>query len=119
MEPRAGAGCPSNASCAATRGAARATTPCHDEDDQLNDTKNLILAVALSALVLLGWTWAANRYFPAANPPSSKVEAGKQQPIQQPATQPGGVATPKKLQDVAQALASGPRVQIRTPSLLG
>ena len=51
----------------------------------MNDSKNLILAVVLSALVLLGWTWAANKYFPAAKPPSSKVEAGKQQPLPQPA----------------------------------
>jgi YidC/Oxa1 family membrane protein insertase len=85
----------------------------------LNDTKNLIIAVALSALVLIGWSWAANRYFPAANPPSSKVEAGKQQAIPQPATQPGGIPTPRKLQNIAQALASGPRVSIRMPSLLG
>ena len=25
----------------------------------MNDSKNMILAVVLSALVLLGWTWAA------------------------------------------------------------
>jgi YidC/Oxa1 family membrane protein insertase len=85
----------------------------------LNDTKNLIIAVALSALVLLGWSWAANRYFPAANPPSSKVEAGKQQALPQPSAQPTAMATPKMVQNVAQALASAPRVQIRTPSLLG
>ena len=41
----------------------------------MNDSKNLILAVVLSALVLLGWTWAANKYFPTANPPSTKIEA--------------------------------------------
>ena len=41
----------------------------------MNDTKNMILAVVLSALVLLGWTWAANRYFPTATPqrPRSKT----------------------------------------------
>ena len=43
----------------------------------MNDSKNLILAVVLSALVLLGWTWAANKYFPTANPPSTKVENGQ------------------------------------------
>jgi YidC/Oxa1 family membrane protein insertase len=85
----------------------------------VNDSKNLILAVVLSALVLLGWTWAANKYFPAANPPSTKVEAGKQQPLPQPAAQPAGVPTPAKLQTISAALASTPRVSIRTPSLLG
>ena len=44
----------------------------------MNDSKNLILAVVLSALVLLGWTYAANTYFPTASPQSTKVEKGKQ-----------------------------------------
>ena len=61
----------------------------------MNDSKNLILAVVLSALVLLGWTWAANRFFPTANPPSTKVEAGKQQPVNEPQAQPSAPATPK------------------------
>ena len=85
----------------------------------MNDSKNLILAVVLSALVLLGWTWAANRYFPTANPPSTKVVNGKQRPVPQPSAQPAGVPTPAKFQSVAAALASGPRVRIQTPSLSG
>jgi YidC/Oxa1 family membrane protein insertase len=85
----------------------------------VNDSKNLILAVVLSALVLLGWTWAANKYFPAANPASTKVVNGKQQPLPQPQAQPAGVPTPAKLQTITAALASTPRVSIRTPSLLG
>jgi YidC/Oxa1 family membrane protein insertase len=84
----------------------------------VNDSKNLILAVVLSALVLLGWTWAANKYFPTANPPS-RVEAGKQQPAGQPSAQQVAPATPKVVQSLSTALASGPRVQIRTPSLSG
>ncbi|MBW0006614.1 MAG: membrane protein insertase YidC, partial [Sphingomonas sp.] len=85
----------------------------------MNDSKNLILAVVLSALVLLGWTWAANKYFPTSNPPSSKVEAGKQQPVPQPGAQPSAPAAPKVTQSVAAALGSGQRVAIRTPSLSG
>ena len=85
----------------------------------MNDTKNLILAVALSVLVLIGWTWAANKYFPTANPPSSKVVAGKQEPVQQPGATPSAPATPKATQSVSAALSAGPRVSIRTPSLLG
>jgi len=72
----------------------------------VNDSKNLILAVVLSALVLLGWTWAANKYFPASNPPSTKIEAGKQQPIPQPSSQPTGPATPKQLQNISAAPAA-------------
>ena len=85
----------------------------------MNDSKNLILAVILSALVLLGWTWAANKYFPTANPPSAKTEAGKQQPVPEPQASPSAPSTPKVTQTVAAALASSPRVGIRTPSLLG
>jgi len=85
----------------------------------VNDTKNLILAVVLSALVLLGWTWAANKFFPTANPQSTKVEAGKQTPLPQPQAQPAGAPTPQKLESVGAALRSGPRVAIRTPSLEG
>lgn len=85
----------------------------------MNDSKNLILAVVLSALVLLGWSWAANKYFPTANPPSSKIVNGKQQALPQANAQPSGPATPRKLQSIQSALAAGPRVQIRTSSLSG
>src|SRR5207237_142077 len=97
----------------------KATTRYREEREKVNDSKNLILAVVLSALVLLGWTWAANKYFPAANPPSTKIEAGKQQPLPQPQAQPSAPSTPKALQSVSAALAANPRVQIRTPSLQG
>jgi YidC/Oxa1 family membrane protein insertase len=85
----------------------------------LNESKNLILAVVLSALVLIGWTFVANRYFPTANPPSTKVVNGKQVPVQEPQAQPSAPATPKVTRSVAAALKSTPRVSIRTPSLSG
>jgi YidC/Oxa1 family membrane protein insertase len=85
----------------------------------VNDSKNLILAVALSVIVLIGWTWAANRYFPTANPPSSKIVAGKQQPVQQPQSQPSAPSTPATLRSVSAALAQTPRVSIRTSLLIG
>jgi YidC/Oxa1 family membrane protein insertase len=84
----------------------------------VNDSKNLILAVLLSALVLLGWTWAANKYFPTANPPSTKVVNGQPQAVPQPNAQPAPVG-PKALHNRAQVLASTPRVKIDTPSLQG
>jgi len=84
----------------------------------VNDSKNLILAVALSALVLLGWSWAANKYFPTANPPSTKIEAGKSQPLPQPQAQPAAMS-PKVLQSRATVIGATPRVRIETPSLQG
>jgi YidC/Oxa1 family membrane protein insertase len=82
----------------------------------VNNSKNLILAVVLSALVLFGWTWVANKYFPTANPPSTKVVNGQQQPVPQAQPVP---AAPKALRSREQVLASTPRVKIETPSLLG
>jgi YidC/Oxa1 family membrane protein insertase len=66
----------------------------------------------------VGWFWAGSKFFPQ-NPPTTKVEAGKQQPVPQPQAQPSAPSTPKALQSVSAALAAGPRVQIRTPSLSG
>src|SRR5215213_2111306 len=76
----------------------------------------MILAVVLSALILLGWTWVSNKYFPTSNPPSTKVVNGKQQP--QPEAQPVPNTT-KALQNRAQVLGATPRVRIDTPSLQG
>ena len=84
----------------------------------MNDSKNLILAVVLSALVLLGWTYAANTFFPTASPQSTKVENGKQVALPQPQAQPVP-STPKALESRAKVLSSSPRVQIQTPSLRG
>ena len=84
----------------------------------MNDSKNLILAVVLSALVLLGWTWAANTFFPTAAPQSTKIEDGKQQPLPQPQAQPAP-APPRSLKSRAAVLGSTHRVRIQTPSLQG
>jgi YidC/Oxa1 family membrane protein insertase len=83
----------------------------------VNDSKNLILAVALSVLVLLGWAWFANHYFPTANPPSTKIVNGKQVPVQQAQAHPS--APPKAMKSVSAELASSPRIAIRTPALSG
>jgi YidC/Oxa1 family membrane protein insertase len=85
----------------------------------VNDSKNLILAVVLSLVVLLGWGWVANRYFPTSNPPSTKIVNGKQQPVKEPQAQPSAPSTPKALRSVSAVLASSPRVSIHTPSLEG
>ena len=85
----------------------------------MNDSKNMILAVAISALILLGWTWASNRYFPPAKPAAStKVVNGQQQALPQPGAQPAADA-PKAMQSRAAVLGATPRVRIVTPSLNG
>ena len=42
-----------------------------------NDQKNFLLFAVLAALVLFGWPYIANHFFPAANPPVTKLEDGK------------------------------------------
>ncbi|GAA4720109.1 membrane protein insertase YidC [Sphingomonas lutea] len=88
----------------------------------MSDSKNMILAVVLSALVLLGWSWLADSYFPTAAPQSTTVENGKVQPAPQAQTQAPGspVATsPTVMRSRNAVLASTPRIRIQTPSLQG
>ncbi len=54
----------------------------------MNENKNLILAVVLSALVLLGWSFLSDKFVPS-NPPPVKVENGKVEPMAQTAGEPG------------------------------
>jgi YidC/Oxa1 family membrane protein insertase len=50
----------------------------------VTEQRNLLLALILSALVLLGWTLISDRYFPTANKPATKVVDGKQVPLPDP-----------------------------------
>ena len=82
----------------------------------MNDNKNLILAVVLSALILLGWSFLSNKFVPQNPPP--KVENGKVEPQVQP--QKGPVASaPSQLRDRNLVLRETPRVLIETPALRG
>ena len=86
----------------------------------MNDTRNLILAIALSLVVLLGWSAVTEALFPTAQQPSTKFEDGKQIPQQQPASLPTATPeTPTTVRDRAQVMAESPRLPIETPSLKG
>ena len=83
----------------------------------MNENKNLILAIALSALVLLGWGFLSEKFLPAT-PPPAKVENGKAKPL--PRTQAGAATnTPAQLRSRAAVLGETSRVRIQTPSLRG
>jgi len=88
----------------------------------VNENRNLILAIALSALVLLGWGFLSERFVPAN--PAPKVENGKVQPNPQPQansqSQPAPVsANAVRLRDRNLVLGETPRIRIQTPSLKG
>jgi YidC/Oxa1 family membrane protein insertase len=77
----------------------------------LNDNKNMILAVVLSALVLLGWSLVSDRLLPTAGPQTVKVENGQAKPIPQPEAGPAP-DRPQAIKRRASVLASTPRVRI-------
>jgi len=84
----------------------------------VDDKKNIILAVLLTAAILFGWPYVSTYFFPAANPPATKIEGGKTTPVAAPGAAPAadGVTT---IRDRAVVLKEGPRIAIRTPKLVG
>lgn len=86
------------------------------------DTRNLILAAILSALVFVGWGFVQRTYFPTvAAPPATVIAGGKTTVLPAPGAQPTipGAAAPVAVQDRAQAIAASPRVAIATPLVRG
>ena len=47
----------------------------------MNESRNMILAIVLSALVLLGWTLASNKYLPDRRPSSTEGREGPAAPL--------------------------------------
>jgi YidC/Oxa1 family membrane protein insertase len=78
----------------------------------------MILAIVLSAIVLFGWSFVSDRYFPTASEPSTKIVEGKQVPIPQPDEDPTADA-PAAVRSRATVLAETPRIAIETPRLEG
>src|SRR3546814_7182591 len=76
----------------------------------------MILAIVLSAIVLFGWSFISDRYFPTASEPSTRIVEGKQVPIPQPDEDPTADA-PVAVRDRQAVLAETPRVAIETPRL--
>jgi YidC/Oxa1 family membrane protein insertase len=90
-----------------------------------NDNRNMILAIVLSAIVLLGWGLVTQSFMPA-NPPPAKSENGNQVAAPQrqaaPAVAPAPAAPRPTLSLDAVVGASGgrgERIAIRTPRLEG
>ena len=84
----------------------------------MNENKNMLLAIALSALVLIGWSLLSDRFFPTAGPQTQQVENGKVKPVPQPQAAPAADA-PGAIRKREVVLAETPRVRIETPSLKG
>ncbi|CAN5220067.1 membrane protein insertase YidC [soil metagenome] len=87
----------------------------------MDDKRNIILAVVLTALILFGWPYIANHFFPAANPPATQVQGGKTTPVPTPSTTgvPSAVDLATATRNRAQVLRDTPRLPIETPKLVG
>jgi YidC/Oxa1 family membrane protein insertase len=89
----------------------------------VNDNRNMILAIVLSALVLLGWGYLSERYFPTSTTPPTKVASSEQTaPALQPQTTGPTASTAVSaipIRDRRMVLAESPRVRIETSRLQG
>jgi YidC/Oxa1 family membrane protein insertase len=84
----------------------------------VDDKKNIILAVLLTAAILFGWPYISEHFFPAANPPATKIEGGKTTPLTPAGEAPAQDAS-TAIRDRALVLKETPRVAIRTPKIIG
>jgi YidC/Oxa1 family membrane protein insertase len=93
----------------------------------VDNNRNMILAIVLSGLVLLGWTTLSERYFPAPKPvpaavkPADPTVASTVPGVPGASTVPSvpGVVAKPVQRDVKAILAEGNRVAIETSSLKG
>ncbi|MEO7504808.1 MAG: membrane protein insertase YidC [Sphingomicrobium sp.] len=82
----------------------------------MNDNRNLMMAIVLSALVLFGWSFLSDRFMPAAPHPAQVTASQKAAPLPQ-----AGPAMPARptIRSRTAVLGESPRVTIATPSLQG
>ena len=92
----------------------------------MDNNRNMILAIVLSALVLIGWSTVSERYFPAPKPFPAATKVADQATV--PATVTNGVSTipnsaapvaKSTIRDVKAVLAEGNRITIDTPRVKG
>lgn len=83
-----------------------------------DDSRNFVLFALFAALILFGWPVITSKFFPAANPPVTKVEDGKSKPLPQPGADPTA-DSPAALRNRQLVLRETPRVRIDTPTLQG
>lgn len=84
----------------------------------MENQRNFILAIALSVLVLFGWSAISAVWFPVPKAPPAKSAPVGNAPAQANGAAPS-VAPAPVIQDRGKVLAATPRVAIRTPSLTG
>ncbi|MGF1550465.1 MAG: membrane protein insertase YidC [Sphingomonadaceae bacterium] len=84
----------------------------------MSDNRNFLIAIILSAIVLFGWTYVAETWFPTARDPSTEFVDGEQVALPQPEADPAA-DRPEAVRDRREVLAETPRIPIATPHLEG
>ena len=82
-----------------------------------DDRRNFVAFLVIAAVILIGWQALQRRYFPA-NPPVTKVVAGRSKALPNPAADPTA-DSPAAIRSRTVVLAETPRVRIETPALSG
>ncbi len=91
----------------------------------MEDRRNLILAILLTGLVLFGWPYVINYFYPQPEPTVEQIAAQKADKTGASTGNSSDISTlsanaaPKKILTVAQALKTNARVKIETPKLSG
>ncbi|MBW0144884.1 membrane protein insertase YidC [Sphingomicrobium clamense] len=80
----------------------------------MTDNRNMILAIVLSAIVLIGWSIL----FPTSGPETTVVEDAEVEAVAVPEADPGP-DSPQALRELNEVLVEGGRVDIETPNLSG
>ena len=88
----------------------------------MEDRRNIILAVLLTGLILFGWPYVAEQFFPTPPPAEKSAPATTADAPASAGTPSGDIATPSvssKAVALPAALSANPRVLIETPKLKG
>jgi YidC/Oxa1 family membrane protein insertase len=84
----------------------------------VDDKRNILLAVILTAGILFGWPLISGYFFPTANPPVTQVQGGKETALPQPHADPAADSA-QAIRDRAVVLRESARIAIDTPKLKG
>ena len=84
----------------------------------MNENRNMLLAIVLSALALIGWSFLSEKFLPTAGPQTQQVEDGKVKPAPAPQAAPAADAA-QPIRPREAVLGETPRVRIETPRLEG
>ncbi|MBC7985766.1 MAG: membrane protein insertase YidC [Sphingomonadaceae bacterium] len=86
----------------------------------MDNARNMILAIVLSALVLIGWSFLSERFIPTASEPTTEIVEGEQVALPQPNADPAA-DSPAAVRALSQVLAESraDRITIATPRLQG